>query len=164
MKETGYSPIAVANYYIAKSLKSGVTLSPMKLIKLVYIAHGWHLARKGEPLLSEGVQAWKFGPVIESLYHAVKRFGDRQITSLISVPTGSGREIPIVEDGDTRRFLDSVWDSYSKYSGVQLSTLTHRADTAWYEIWHCRDGKSGRRALIPNDLITEHYRRLEHAA
>ena len=156
------SPVAVANYFIAKSLSSGTPLAPMKLIKMVYIAHGWHLARKGEPLLNEGVQAWKFGPVIETLYHKVKRFRDQQITSLISVQTPYGTQTPTVEDGETRRFLDNVWNAYARYDGLQLSTLTHRPDTAWYEVWHKRDGKSERRSLIPNDLITEHYRKLEH--
>jgi uncharacterized phage-associated protein len=163
MKKSTHSPVAVANYFIQKSMDSGVSLSPMKLIKMVYIAHGWHLVRKGKPLLSEGIQAWRLGPVIESLYHEVKRFRDRQIISLISVPTPYGTETPIVEDEETQRFLDNVWNAYSNYSGIQLSTLTHRPDTAWHEVWHKRNGKNERHALIPNDLIAEHYRKLEHA-
>jgi uncharacterized phage-associated protein len=159
---TPQSPFAIANYFIAKSLSSGANLTPIKLIKMVYIAHGWHLARKGEPLLTEGIQAWKFGPVIESLYHEVKRFGDRQITSLISIQTPEGTFTPMVEDEETRRFLDNVWNAYARYSGLQLSTLTHRPDTAWHDVWYNRDGKTQRRALVPNDLIAEHYRKLEH--
>jgi uncharacterized phage-associated protein len=49
---------AVANEFLKLAEQDGVKLSPMKLLKLVYFAHGWHLALKGEPLLNERVEAW----------------------------------------------------------------------------------------------------------
>ena len=52
----------------------------MKLIKLVYIAHGWHLAlENGKSLISEAVMAWKYGHVINSLYQKLKRYGSQDI-------------------------------------------------------------------------------------
>ena len=163
MTRPGISPIAVANYFLAKSLATGIPLEPMKLIKMVYIAHGWHLVRKGRPLLTEAILAWKFGPVIESLYHKVKQFRDEPITSLITVQTQNGLDAPTIDDAETQRFLDSVWNAYQQFTGLQLSTLTHRSDTAWYEVWHNRNGKNERNALIPNDLIAKHYGQLDNA-
>jgi hypothetical protein len=32
---------AIANYFIDKALEDDRELTPMKLIKLVYLAHGW---------------------------------------------------------------------------------------------------------------------------
>jgi uncharacterized phage-associated protein len=75
-----YDAIAIANYFIEKSLATGKRLTPMQLVKLVYIAHGWYLARTGKPLLADAVQAWQFGPVIPTLYHEFKQFRDGQIT------------------------------------------------------------------------------------
>ncbi|QLH42366.1 MAG: DUF4065 domain-containing protein [Coxiellaceae bacterium] len=54
----------------------------MKLAKLIYVAHGWSLALNDVPLIDEAVQAWKFGPVIESVYHEFKHFGNDVINSL----------------------------------------------------------------------------------
>jgi len=44
----------------------------MKLQKLVYYAHGWHLALNNEPLIDEQVECWQYGPVISSLFHEFK--------------------------------------------------------------------------------------------
>ena len=42
----GYSAKAVANYFLSKyGRKKGIT--PLKIQKLVYIAHGWHMACHG---------------------------------------------------------------------------------------------------------------------
>ena len=38
-----YNPTTVANYFIDKYAKVG-NLTPMKIIKLTYIAYGWYLA------------------------------------------------------------------------------------------------------------------------
>src|SRR4051794_28085835 len=76
MPTTPQSSFAVARYFIEQSQRDGILdLTPMKVLKLVYIAHGWVLSSADAPLISESVQAWKFGPVIPSLYHYFKRYG-----------------------------------------------------------------------------------------
>ncbi len=50
----------VANYFLKKAAAEGVTLDPMKLQKLVYIAHGWHLGLLGAPLLRSPIEAWTY--------------------------------------------------------------------------------------------------------
>jgi len=61
------TPLAVANYFIKKSQDDGIAVTPMQLVKLVYIAHGWHLGLHHSQLLTESIQAWKYGPVIPSV-------------------------------------------------------------------------------------------------
>lgn len=72
---------AVANYFIQKSFDTGIGLTPMKLLKLVYIAHGWHRGYFSENLINDAVQAWRYGPVIPDLYRKVKGYGRRDIDS-----------------------------------------------------------------------------------
>jgi uncharacterized phage-associated protein len=102
------SPFAVARYFINKSAETGVELTPMKLIKLVYLAHGWYLGIKGEALINEEIQAWKYGPVIESLYHAFKRYGNKQI------PAEEIKQLPELRGLNISPFLDRIWEVYSK--------------------------------------------------
>ena len=71
---------AVANYFLDKAKNAHRPLTPMKLQKLVYIAHGWHLALFDASLIRERVQAWRWGPVIEDLYHEFKEFAKQPIT------------------------------------------------------------------------------------
>jgi uncharacterized phage-associated protein len=149
-----YNPIVIANYFIQKSFDSGKELTPMKLVKLVYIAHGWHLALKNEPLINEGVQAWKYGPVINSLYHYFKPYGNNQISAPGRV-IGLGVRDP---DDETKAFLDKIWEVYGDMNGLELSTLTHQQNTPWDIVWNTRDGKNVKAALIGNEIIKEHYK------
>ncbi|MGA7027993.1 MAG: type II toxin-antitoxin system antitoxin SocA domain-containing protein, partial [Candidatus Acidiferrales bacterium] len=66
----------VARYFLALvDEDAGDSLSNLKLQKLVYYAQGFHLALYGEPLFPEVIRAWRHGPVVPELYHALKQFG-----------------------------------------------------------------------------------------
>jgi len=77
-----YPALAIANEFIKVARERNKQLTPMELLKLVYFAHGWYLALSGVPLINEPVQAWRFGPVIPSIYHAFKRYGSGPIIAL----------------------------------------------------------------------------------
>lgn len=63
-----YQANIIANFFVKKAQEEQIPLTLMKIIKLVYIAHGWHLAHKKSPLISEPVEAWPYGPVVPSVY------------------------------------------------------------------------------------------------
>jgi uncharacterized phage-associated protein len=146
------SPLAIANYFIKKSFDEGKELTPMKLVKLVYLAHGWYLGLKGTALINEPVSAWKYGPVIESLYHIFKRYGNEPIRALEPF-CGI---IPIAGD-ELGPFLDKIWDVYGEMSALELSTLTHQTNTPWDKVWHRQNGRGRRPAQIGNDCIRQYY-------
>lgn len=154
---TMYNPIAVANYFIGKAFGEGANITPMQAIKLVYIAHGWHLALTSNPLIGESVEAWKFGPVIPSVYHAFKKYGRSPIMSAAST---IGSICPTVDDEEQTKLLDVVWDLYKNLSGEQLSALTHKEGSPWYRVWEDERGKNIRNAAIPNLTIKEYYSNL----
>jgi len=159
------NPISVANYFIQKAQNEGNELTPMKLIKLVYISHGWHLGLKDSPLIGEKVQAWQYGPVIESVYRAFRSYSSSIITSLYY---DSNLERYTLPNQDNWAFLDKIWDVYKNYDGLQLSTLTHQKGTPWDQVWNHNNGKHKVGAFIPDDLIKDYYLKkanvsLEHA-
>jgi len=152
-----YSASKIANYFLDKASTEARAVTPMQLIKLVYIAHGWHLGYFGEPLIDETVQAWRYGPVIKSLYDKIKHYGRSSVSEPLQTgPAPWNRDSSV--DPQTESLLDSVWDSYAGFSGTQLSAMTHQSDTPWYEAWHHQDGKSQYYAEISDDLIAKHYR------
>ena len=77
-KPMPYRANAIANYILDKADKSGPSITPMQITKLVYLAHGWFLGFHKQPLIIEDVQAWRFGPVIPPVYHAFKRLEQTQ--------------------------------------------------------------------------------------
>lgn len=151
-----HSPGTVANFFLDKASQEGRALTPMQLLKLVYIAHGWHLAYYDEPLISEQVQAWRHGPVIHSLYKQLKQYG----SGAVREPVQSG-SLPWVRESivDPRAagLLESVWANYAQFSGVQLSNMTHMPKTPWSIAWHHQGGQHRYHAPISDDLIKQHY-------
>jgi uncharacterized phage-associated protein len=155
-----FTSIEIGNYFIKKSLDTGKELTPMKLIKMVYIAHGWHLALTSQPLLSEAVHAWQYGPVITSLYEKIKGYGKHQIDSLIILYQNEESIIPIVKDENILPILNRVWDVYSDYNGLQLSSLTHQDGTPW----EVTTRQANKNSIIANDLIKNYYQTKLNAA
>jgi uncharacterized phage-associated protein len=151
---------AVANEFI--ELAGGRDLSPMKLQKLVYFAHGWYLAITDRALIQENVEAWQFGPVIPELYQEFKRYGSGDV-SKPSVERGDGcyyvpRVANLQDDPDADRAMEvirSVWDHYGKYSAIKLSNATHMAGTPWS---HCYSPMNLSAAVIPNEEIADYFR------
>ena len=167
--------LAVANYFLNRADADRTTLDHMKLQKLVYIAHGWHLAVTGTPLIFERVEAWPFGPVIPDLYHEFKKCGSHPIAEPAMTidfdtwqPTPYSLDRSGLDDG-TRDVLDRVWNVYGKYSGLQLSTLTHQPNTPWDQIAKQASTDKPRGVVIPPEVIQDHYlslagRRPQHVA
>ena len=71
------SPITVAERILW--LRRDQETTPLHIVKLVYLCHGWMLGIKGEPLVAEPVVTGQFGPVLQSLYDRYQIFGDGRI-------------------------------------------------------------------------------------
>ena len=139
-------PVLVADYFIANARGP---LTPLQVIKMAYIAHGYSLAILGEPLVDEAVEAWRYGPVLPSVYYAAKRYGGDGITRLLYSGTrtddGEGVEgarkffrsrIPPRQ----RAVLDGVLDVYGGFNGRQLTNMTHVAGSPWDQ-YYCEHEK-----------------------
>lgn len=142
--------LSVAQYLLNKCNQGGQVLTPMQLMKLVYIAHGYMLGKHGKPLLGESVQAWKYGPVVPSVYHAVKVFGSAPVTAVPHADPG------FAFSDEEREIMDLVVGAYGRFDGVTLSAATHRSGTPWKQTWDAY----GRNAPISNDLIENFYREI----
>lgn len=149
-----YAPITIATYFLKKEVDNK-TITPMKIIKLVYIAQGWYLAlTNGNSLINEKAEAWKYGPVIPSLYERFKSFGSNIITDIPKV------DISNLTQKDTD-ILDDVWNNYGDKSGIQLSGKTHEPNTPWSKTWEkARETTKKEDLVIPNNLIMQHYQNL----
>lgn len=152
-----YSPKSIANYFLELASAAGQSISPMKLQKLVYYAHGWYAGYTGQPLINEPVEAWQYGPVIPSLYHEFKRFGAGSIMGKATEFEGlSLKEVAPPTDSNVRKFLDNVWSSYGQYTGIKLSEMTHAPESPWDQTWKSAVGVRG--ADIPFERISEHFK------
>jgi uncharacterized phage-associated protein len=153
------SPKSVANYFLDLAAASGQPITPMKLQKLVYYAHGWYAGYTEQPLINEPVEAWQYGPVIPSLYHEFKRFGSGVIKGKatdVDFDREGFCEVPPPSDPNLRAFLDNIWKSYGRYTGIALSEMTHASGSPWHETWSKCAGMKG--TDIPFSAIKDHFK------
>ena len=164
----------IANFILDLADRDDISVTPMQLQKLVYLAHGWHLGIAGEPLIDETVEAWKFGPVIPSLYQEFKRFGSGRIVGdriTHFQKDANGKPVlvkyELSEDDEealfARALIERVWKVYQCYSGVQLSILTHQQNTPWSDAWNEMETVKLKGKDIDNEKIKSHFKQLARA-
>lgn len=110
-------------------------MSPLKIQKLLYFLNGWYLAETSQPLIGDRFQAWTYGPVVESLYHELKRWGSDNVDDFIQEFDAVDRSEKAykVNSGDKHfwRLLDQVLEKYGKFTALELSSLSHAEDSPW---------------------------------
>lgn len=147
-----HSSVVVANRFLELAEAKGDKLTPMQLLKLVYIAHGWMLGLHGRPLIKDKVEAWQYGPVIPALYSHIRQYRGDPVTGRIKQLFAQPTDLSAEEDD----VIGQVYEAYGEMSGMQLSRITHAKGTPWQQIYE--PGSFGLR--IPTDLIEDHYREL----
>ena len=138
-------------------------IDQMKIQKLVFYAHAWHLALRDTPLFDDDIEAWPWGPVARDVYLAFKDNGRKPIagqraTTLTS--TGSGFRIaePPPPTQEEMKVIRAVWESHKPLTGVQLSNATHADGEPWSIVSQGFGGNLSAKPRIPNDLIADVFK------
>ena len=144
----------IANWFLVAGWKEEkYGCDQLKLIKLVYYAHAWHLGNSAGPLFPETVEAWPHGPVVPTLYHAFKDAGRRPIRFLGSRSSLSSRS---VYSGELEEYLEDLWNMYKEHSGISLSNSTHAQGEPWSVVVQTKDVNG--KPTISNDIIEKIFR------
>ena len=144
-----YTPIRVANHFIREHGRIGFT----SMQKLLYLSHGWHLAIKDQPLFEEPVEAWQFGPVYRSVYHARK---GKSLDRLF----GESEDQEVISDKLYVELFSTIYKVYGKRWASQLVALTHAPDTPWSKTtykYRKNDDEFPQDLKIENEVIKEHF-------
>lgn len=149
-----YDSIALANSIIRLSHAEEKEITHLKLQKLSYISHGWCLGIYEFPFINENILAWKYGPVILSIYEEFKFYGNNHITEYGEFINSDLKVVkPIIND-NALPFLKAVWNVYSRFTASQLCNLTHEPGTPWDKT------VKARRTIIRNAVIKDYYKDL----
>lgn len=165
---------AVANFILDLGDREGIDISPMKLQKLVYYAHGWHLAVVGDALIDEQVEAWPYGPVVRSLFLEFKGHGASPIKGDRACPNDDVTSLGLLEhlsavaeienetDESTSERMKSVirkvWDEYKGFSAERLSNMTHEPGSPWSKtVEKYQSGQVPKGTDISQGLIKQYF-------
>jgi uncharacterized phage-associated protein len=145
-----YVSSTIAGFFIEKSNNETAPLSVLQLIKLVYISHGWNLAINDAPLISDKIEAWKYGPVMPSLQSLFEGYNLRKDDKVQNFPM---EEINCIRPNH-RILLNKVYAKHKHVFSKDLTALMHKEDTPWYKVW---DNSAGKDKPIGDSLTKEHY-------
>jgi len=151
----------VANYFLDRAKQRGIEVTVMTLLKVLYFAHGWYLAKHGRPLLAQPFAAWQHGPVNRVVYEQLKRWGAKPVQQPLKVfDAGVCGYVDAVAslDDETARFLGNIFDYYARFHAFKLSDLTHERGSPWDVIWQAAESRAVPGMLIPDSLIIEWFR------
>ena len=142
-----------------------IELDMLQLNKLCYLVDGFTLQERQEPAFNSDIEAWKYGPVIPSIYQSFKYFGEEKIDQLELCRTMlDNREkiqsrynnlVKIIGD-HVAAIISGVVNEYGKLTGGQLVGMTHMKDTPW-----SKNYRAGRNNAIPTKDIRNFYRNLD---
>lgn len=155
--------LSVANYFIDLANADNKPLRLLGLVKRVYIAHGFSLALADRGLLDgrfDHVEAWKYGPVIPSVYHSFKQYKAAPIQekTVVMEFDENGEPIfptPTLKDKDAIDVCKMVWSRYKSFTDSDLVSLTHMTGTPWQLCY-----MKGENSEIPDELTKAYYRRV----
>lgn len=152
-KDRGLKGIDVAKYIL--SIRE---CDHLMLEKLTYFCYADYLVSTGKKLFNDRILAYKYGPVVESIYSKFKRRGGDDLHDFTCKLSHFEKEtqqsirsrILFAEDG-LGKFISiaRTLSRYGKLTPWQLVELTHQIDTPWQ---HTKQS-----AVIKDETILEYH-------
>ena len=130
----------MSNYVILFCQNMGVTITPLKLQKILYYIQAWHIAKfEKESLFDTLPEAWVNGPVYRQIYNQYKGsfFKNANIQATLDedglAQALMAKQSEMDLDEKQLTLVNAVLDAYSKLSDERLVLMTHSEDP-WTEI------------------------------
>lgn len=137
------SAIDLSVYVVYEACQRGISITQLKLQKILYYIQGKYLALYHRPLFRENIEAWAYGPVVREVYVKYVSKGALPLKLDVSDP------IPQLNTLE-KRCIDSVLDEKLQYSASALVRMTH-AESPWAE--HADEVRKGEKPIIALDRL-----------
>jgi len=150
----------LANYILDVADVNCSTISNLALQKILYFCHANFLVHFDTPLFHNPIEAWRFGPVVRSVYETFRVFGREPITArALHLDPLDGRVfvVPFRPAADAKYFLENVISAYSKMDAFALACLTHEQDGPWSAALEAYGTTANVGLRIEDDLIRERF-------
>lgn len=147
---------------IAKYILTQRTCTHLELQKLVYLCYADYLCKTKKQLFSDYIYAYKYGPVIDSIYKKYKGSGPFEIDldetqNTVQIDEDSTKAMPaksriMFSTNGTEKLL-SIEESlhkYTQYTTHELVELTHKKGGPW--------DRTPQSSSITDDLILRYHK------
>lgn len=141
----------VANTFLYYAFNEDISITPMKLQKLIYFFYREYAQKTGRALFSDQFEAWMYGPVLSSVYYEFQSFGSHKIDKFARNAQGSVQILDLDQNAALKECWNKIWFKYKNYTGPELSAITHRHDTAWDKAVNAK-----KTTLKYEDILNDH--------
>ena len=154
-------PKGVVKYLLYRYSFDGEPVTNLKIQKLLYYVYAWHLVINKERCFQEKFQAWPNGPVLPTIYRALKIYEAAPIsTDFLDVDTKTldEYETKLKEELGSALvgIIDQVYEKYGIKSAFELVTLTHN-EAPWQEARKNISDTEKTANQISDDVILNSY-------
>ena len=159
-KDDEVSTMDVANYVLSRL----DTCTHLRLEKLLYFCYADYLCKYNKKLFDDTIYAFKYGPVIDSIYEIFKGSsgeirGEKPSPQNVDIINKNYRlslESRILNSVDGLNKITSIentLDKYKRFNTNTLIALTYRDNSPWS---HSDKGESMYRKITDEDIIKYH--------
>lgn len=159
-----YDARVIANELLKMAWHMDRDLTQLDIQKISYFMNGHHLIDHGEPLISTEFEAWKHGPVQQSLYDSFKRFGSGPITELATAFDPIRRRpkpLPEITSNSARDTLERYFERYLAIPAHELVGITHRRGTPWQVTLERAESSANIGMRISTKTVAENFEGLQ---
>ena len=124
---------------VAKYVLSKISCTQLTLQKLVYLCFADYLCDTGKELFTDKIYAFKYGPVVDTVYKRYKEYGYKSIDeeqkdidsrNISEMPAKS--RILFAENGTEKLIsIEKTLKKYGSLSATDLVDLTHKDNSPW---------------------------------
>lgn len=130
----GLSALQVCKYLLNIAYQNGDLITNLKMQKLLYYAQAWYMVNnKGRRLFSDEIQAWKYGPVVPTVYNALKKHNRSPIRLNVD------NEDFTVISKKQKKFMEEFAVEFFGVSASELVAMTH-TEAPWKTAWAKGEG------------------------
>lgn len=126
-----FSAIHVSNSIIKRSFADDISLTPMKLQRILYFVASEYAKRTGVALFDEQFMLWQYGPVVQTVYDKFSCFKGNRITKYAKDAKGNGFCVDETRDDVLSAVLTEVWDRCKNIPAVTLSRVSVMEGSGW---------------------------------
>lgn len=159
MNEGGYEARKIVNYLIDNFDPQTHCLTNLKMQKSLFLMHAIYLCRKQRPLIRNHFETWEYGPVISSVYHDLKIYGNGTIRDRVKYYDYAKMKDEYVSyqgiSEEDREYINTISLTILNYDISYLMKETHKSGGPWDKTVKIKGRDRSHR--IPNEAIIEHY-------
>lgn len=156
-----FDPRSICNLILDEAEKADRSITNLALQKLLYFAHGQHLMETKSPLVSGFFEAWRYGPVHPTAYHAFKTAGAEAVRIRASTKdlfSGIFQPIPSCTDAAAVGRVQRIIRLYGNLTPGRLVEVSHAKNAPWAYILDKARTETVLGLRISDEVILERFR------